>query len=182
MVLKSGAWKTSDFGEINNFRRKGLHDHTSTASHQYLLPHQHTCSATPGIWCVMTVGRPIHSFIHSFNECLWGTHWNKHIRSLFNSCPWLLLRPTVHCTPTWSSNAGLATTSHTQGYPSIILSLPTLIPFPAWWNPFVLQSPVYLLYSLPSWSLSPPPTCTQNLSLSWCLLHLITWFCLCLFP
>lgn len=61
MVSNSGAWKTSDFGEINNFRRKRFHDYTSAVSYQYLLPCKYTCLMTPSIRCVMTVGRLIHS-------------------------------------------------------------------------------------------------------------------------
>lgn len=150
MVSNSGAWKTADFEEINNFRRNEFHDHTSTGSHHYLLPRKHTYSATLGIRCVMTVGR----LIHSFNKPWWGTHWNKHIRSLIWFMSLAASPTTVPCTP--GPLMLDCSPPHTpRVYPSIILPLPTLVSFSAWWYPFVLQSPVYLLFSLPH-DPSPP--------------------------
>lgn len=165
LVLNSGAWETSYFGEINNLKRNGLHDHTSTASHQYLLPCKHTCSATQ---MCNDCGK-VHSFIQ---QPLVGNTWYKTCqKSDLIHVPGCFFH---HCAlHTWSSNARLPTTSHTPGLPSIILPLLTLVSFCACWNPFVLQSPVYFLYSLPSWSLSFPLTCTQNLLPSRHLPHLI---------
>lgn len=78
MVSNSGAWKTVDFEETNNFKRNGLHVPTITVSHQCWWLCKYTCLVTPAIRCLMTEGR----LVHSLDKCLRGTHLNKQISSL----------------------------------------------------------------------------------------------------